>query len=270
MCALASGQLGPAAPSTSAVLALAALLAGCGSNAKLDSSKQGRFSFFVTSLSAMRDLSGNDQGFGGDLRFGESNGLAGADRICETIAENSLAGAAEKGWRAFLSAVAGGVDGGSVNAIDRIGAGPWYDRRGRVVALNREALLHERPEGADPSIANDLPNETGTPNHMDGAPGCTGGDCPDNHDVLTGTRADGTLYIPNLAATCDDWTSSAPTGRPWCGHSWPRVGSGLSWISALAEEGCAPGINLRETVDGNATVGASGGYGAIYCFALSP
>ena len=38
-----------------------------------------------------------------------------------------MPGAGQKPWRAFLSATAG-EDGKQVNAIDRIGDGPWYDR----------------------------------------------------------------------------------------------------------------------------------------------
>jgi len=68
------------------------------------------FSFFVTSLEAMRRLSGSDTGFGGDLRYDQADGLAGADRICTEIAEYSMAGAGQKGWRAFLS-VTSGPDG---------------------------------------------------------------------------------------------------------------------------------------------------------------
>ena len=40
----------------------------------------------------MRELSGSQDGFGGDLRFGEATGLAGADKICTTIAEQSMPG----------------------------------------------------------------------------------------------------------------------------------------------------------------------------------
>src|SRR6185369_7030314 len=47
------------------------------------------FSFFVTSLAAMVRLSGVPEGFGGDLRYGQSDGLAGADKICTEIAESS-------------------------------------------------------------------------------------------------------------------------------------------------------------------------------------
>ena len=68
--------------------------------------------------------------FVGNLRHGESGagaGLRGADKICAEIAEASMPGAGKKGWRAFLSAADGGA-GKPVNAIDRIGSGPWFDR----------------------------------------------------------------------------------------------------------------------------------------------
>jgi hypothetical protein len=230
-----------------------------------------KFSFFVTSLGAMRKLSKSQDGFGGDLRYGEATGLAGADKICTEIAEMAMPGAGAKTWRAFLSTVRGGANGGPVHAIERVGEGPWYDRLGRLVAANRADLAQTRPRGADPTIINDLPNETGIPNHQDGAPGCTGSMCPDNHDVLTGTNQQGMLQSTNMTATCNDWTSAERTGRPWCGHSWPRQASGVNWMSALAEGGCAPGVNLREQGGPNApTVGAGGGYGGIYCFALTP
>jgi hypothetical protein len=267
-----------------------------------------KFSFFVTSIGAMRALSGNQDGFGGDLRFGEATGLAGADKICGTIAGMSMPGAENKPWRAFLSTVAGGDGGGPLHAIDRIGDGPWYDRLGRIVAATKADLLFDRPRGAEPAIIDDLPNEAGIPNHKDGAPDCVGNDCPDNHDVLTGTAPDGRLYKTNPWSTCFDWTSassdqpmaeaggSSGTGGansgtgggggrtgggkgrgggngPWCGHPWPREGSGVNWMSALAEGGCAPGVNLAESGGPQAgvyTVGTGGGYGAIYCFALTP
>ena len=175
-----------------------------------------RFSFFVTSYAAMKKLSGEGAGFGGDLRYGEADGLAGADKICREIAEGSLAGSGKKTWRAFLS-VTKGSDGNPAHAIDRIGDGPWYDRLGRVVAETRADLMNTRPLGADPLIANDLPNEDGVPNH---APD---GDEVDNHDVLTGSDSEGLLYGDDWSATCHDWTSVVGTdGRPRVGHSWPR------------------------------------------------
>jgi hypothetical protein len=247
-----------------------------------------KFSFFVTSVTAMKDLARafgrGELGFGGDLRYGEATGLAGADKICRTVAGRSMPGAENKTWRAFLSTVHGGENDGPIHAIDRIGEGPWYDRLGRIVAMNKDALLNDRPQGADPLIINDLPNEDGIPNHTDGAPGCTGNSCPDNHDTLTGTGEDGRLHSTNEWSTCFYWTNGSgdePMGDgggrgangPWCGHSWPRQGSGVNWMSALAEGGCAPGINLVEMgppQPGVYTVGTGGGYGGIYCFALQP
>jgi hypothetical protein len=228
-----------------------------------------KFSFFVTSYAAIKALAGSDQGFGGDLRYGETGdgaGLRGADKICAAVAERSMKGNG-KTWRAYLST-------STVNAIDRIGTGPWYDRRGRTVAQNTAALIATRPTGADSAIKDDLPNEDGVANH---APD---GTQVDNHDTLTGTDHLGKLFGPN--AHCSDWTSSAKdtSKKPRVGHSWPRsfgsVGAnepGMAhWASALDESGCGAGVNLIETgAPGNdGVVGSGGGYGGIYCFALTP
>jgi hypothetical protein len=202
---------------------LASLASACASDShsnhdsKNDAgAKDEPFSFFVTSYAALARLSGSQSGFGGDLRYGEKDGLSGADKICREIAEGSLPGSGKKGWRAFLSATQG-PDGRPVHAIDRIGKGPWYDRRGRLVAATKDDLLHDRPAGADPIIADDLPNEDGVPNH---APD---GEQVDNHDILTGTNDQGQLYANDWSATCHDWTSSVGAdGRPRVGHSWPR------------------------------------------------
>lgn len=227
------------------------------------------FSFFVVSLGAVRALSGNQDGFGGDLRYGETGtgaGLRGGDKICAAAAERAWPGTGAKAWRAFLSTTAGGANGGPVHARDRVGSGPWRDALGRLVASNLTQLLMDRPGDADTAIKNDLPNEYGVPNHSDGAPGCTN-TCPDNHDILTGTGADGMLYMNSQATTCNDWTSSATNGSPRCGHSWPRTQSGTNWMSSLPELGCAPAINLSEGASGPTRgVGSGGGYGGIYCF----
>lgn len=222
-----------------------------------------KFSFFMTSQAGLQRLANNEDGFGGDLRFGKADGLSGADEICRQLAEASLPGNG-KTWRAFLS-VTKGPDGKAVNAVDRVGEGPWYDRRGRIVAMNKAALLQERPDGADAAIRDDLPNEDGVPNHNPG----TG--IIDNHNVLTGSTETGTLDEEGLAATCQDWTSSASSGgRPRCGVSWPRA-SITHWISVLNESGCAPGATPPGAQSGPfGTVGGLGGYGGFYCFALSP
>ncbi len=238
-----------------------------------------RFSFFVISYEAIQILSGTVNGFGGDLRYGETGagaGLRGADAICAAVAERSMAKNG-KSWRAFLSVTDDGT-GNQVDAIDRVGNGPFYDRMGRLVAQTKADLVASRPIGADAAIRNDLPNEHGVPNQ---APD---GEKVDNHDILTGSNAQGTLY--GDTSTCSDWTSSVadPAFKPRVGHSWPRAtardindpvfgdGSLAHWISALDESGCGAGVNLIDTGSPGqeGTVGSGGGYGGFYCFALTP
>jgi hypothetical protein len=240
--------------------------ATAGSGGSGDPSKLDKFSFFVTSMVAMRKLSNSQDGFGGDLRYGTADGLTGADKICTEVAESAMPGAGAKQWHAFLSTVKG-----PVNAKDRIGAGPWYDRAGRLVAMNLTELLQDRPN-ADAAIKQDLPNETGTPNHRPNP------NAPedDNHHTLTGSKPDGTLY--NQTATCMDWTSSSrdnvATGRPRIGFSWSVPGR-TNWISGQDEGGCGAGVAGEASENGpsdpkNPIVGSGGGYGGIYCFALVP
>ena len=246
--------------------------AGAGGEAEPDAGAASpaleHFSFFATSLAGLRRLAQNDKGFGGDLRYGEQDGLSGADKICSELAEASMPGAATKGWRAFLS-VAEGPEGGPVHAIDRVGDGPWYDRLGRVVALDKDALLNTRPMGADPAIVNDLPNEDGVPNHQ-----------PDpseqpvnNHHFLTGSDTAGKLYMNRVTSTCDNWTSTAQSaGRPRIGFSYP-AGNRQHWISGQDEGGCGAGYVLEDrggSDPSNPIVGSGGGYGGFYCFALAP
>jgi hypothetical protein len=208
-----------------------------------------KFSFFVTSLAAVRRESGSQNGFGGKL-----GGLAGADEICRKIAEQSLPGSGAKGWRAFLST-------STVNAIDRVGTGPWYDRVGRLVANNVAGLLNTRPQG-DAAIVNDLPNETGVPNRAG-----TGGGDDDNHDTITGSNNQGKW---DGGSTCEDWTSATGGDGPRVGHSWPAQ-SGMSWIQAHTAPGCEPSVNLMQTGAGSGNgIGNGGGYGGFYCFALQP
>jgi hypothetical protein len=193
-----------------------------------------------------------------------------------------------KTWRAFLSAHQGD-NGSPVNAIDRIGEGPWYDRLGRLVANTKGELQNTRPSTADAEIKNDLPNENGVPNHNPDGNGKV-----DNHQFLTGSNTMGELYNTNSGSTCDSWTSlvgSQNGPKPRMGHSWPRSSEpfngfnvppctggqgedcGDHWISAFNGPGCAKGILLEEhgpAQQGDYYVGAAGGYGGFYCFALTP
>jgi hypothetical protein len=160
---------------------------------------------------------------------------------------------------------------------------------GRLFSSGRDKLIGYRPVDSDAAIKNDFPNESGVPNHTDGAPGCSGNTCPDNHDTLTGSGIDGKLYVSPTGEdpTCNGWTTAvgAANARPRAGHSWPRYPSTTmpcptgrcngNWMSSLDESGCAPGIELVERggpMDEYAiyTVGSGGGYGGFYCFALVP
>jgi hypothetical protein len=205
-------------------------------------------------------------GFGGDLRYGQADGLTGADLICATIAATALPCASSKVWKAFLST-------STVDAIDRIGSGPWYDRNGLVVWSTLSQMTADRPPTTY-IYRDDLPNEDGTPNHDYDLDGNVNDD--DNHDVLTGSGTNGRKSSDDTLATrCNDWTSlSSGTGRnsgPWCGHSWPRQGSGTHWIHSIREGGCGACVNLLETGGPTTTcVGSGGGYGGIYCFATTP
>ena len=82
------------------------------------------------------------------------------------------------------------------------------------------------------------------------------GDDPNQHDMLTGTNADGTLAA---GQTCGDWTLNGE-GTAMLGHS-DRMGpdtlaTATSWNAAHGSRGCSQD-NLVST----------GGAGLFYCFA---
>jgi len=223
------------------------------------------FSFFVTSMNALWAIAGTpisdlNGGLGGD--FG---GISGADEICQSI--GAATGNGHKTWRAFLSATDDGA-GNQVDAIDRIGAGPWNDANGRVVATGIAGLLaDDRPDGDAQSVS-DLPDECGVPISTLG----------DAHDVITGSNTEGRLNETTLNSTCNDWTSSDGNiggGSLRCGHSFPRATGGgpggdrgQHWLSDHPVPGCGKGATLVQGPSTSNCIGCSGGYGAIYCFAL--
>jgi len=234
------------------------------------SSQPASFSFFVTSMDALWKLAGStagdlNGGFGGN--FG---GIAGADSICQTI--GAATGNGNKTWRAFLSATDDG-SGNAVNAIERIGSGPWYDANGRLVASGISGLLSgDRPDGVAQST-DDLPDECGVPLSFLG----------DAHDVVTASDSAGMLWSTDPESTCNDWTTSdgnvgssgGSAQSLMCGHSFPRAtggpggSSGQKWLSDHPLRGCGKGANLLQNGPGVGTcIGCSGGYGALYCFAL--
>lgn len=238
------------------------------------------FSFFVTSQAGLFGLPAGEfapapsatDGYGGN--FG---GLAGADEICTMLARASNP-TDRKTWRAFLST--SGFDGSTpVDAIDRVGGGPWYDYNGQLLAANLEGLLPQddgRPAG-DAQLVNMFTDENGE----DIRPSQE----IDNHDTLTGSGPNGRLFddeADGRVATCENWTSSTLRGEQGngfggggqvpVGHSWPRSNNnGRQWIQDHTVNGCEPGANVEGgggAEEGDFRVGAGGGFGGIYCFAL--
>ena len=202
-------------------LVLAGVFFIAGSAAAQDTS----LSFFITS-----------QGSGDGANLG---GLAGADMICKSLA--TAVGQGDKDWKAYLST----IGAGGVNARDRIGAGPWYNANGVMVASS-VADLH--------SDNNKLSKENSL---TEGGMVVNGrGDSPNQHDIITGTNLDGTAG----ESTCMNWTSNAQDGSANTGHH-DRTGGGAnptSWNFAHMTRGCS-----------QANLIATGGNGFFYCFAAN-
>lgn len=182
--------------------------------------------FFVTSDTSMT---------------GKLGGLTGADKRCQDLAQ--AAGIGDHTFHAYLSS-------STVNAKDRIGTGPWVNAKGLTVAAN-VAALHSTVKGDETlfidekgaAINGQWNNSAGDNNH---------------HDILTGTKADGTV---NAGKTCMDWTSDSSELAATVGHSDGIGPQGSveppydSWNSVHDNESCA-----------NTT--PKGGKGKIYCFAI--
>jgi hypothetical protein len=193
--------------------------------------------FFVTSVGP---------GKGGDL-----GGLEGADRHCQTLAQ--AAGAGDRTWHAYLSTQAPKLaDPNLVNARDRIGSGPWQNAKGEVIARSVDELH---------SAASNLTKQTALDEK--GQPVNSRTESPNKHDMLTGSRPDGTAFpgAPFADMTCGNWTKGSPDGAAMTGH-FDRAGPldapwAVSWNSAHPTLGCSM-EKIRPT----------GGDGLFYCFAV--
>lgn len=188
--------------------------------------------FFVTSdTSASADL----------------GGLDGADARCQRLADTARLGTHT--FHAYLSAEHDPADESkTVDARDRIGTGPWYNSKGRLLAENLSAL---HALSGDPELFLD---ENG--NKINGQ--WQGSPTPNEHDVLTGTAADGTLLA---GKTCADWRSDAAGMTAQVGHTdglGPNMNAAPpynSWNSVHENESCAD-------------TAPRGGAGRLYCFAI--
>ena len=214
--------------------AVALLMVGCATQPG-----SGPMSFFVTSAGS---------GKGADL-----GGLAGADAHCQRLA--TAAGAGSKSWRAYLSVpptMPAGANPGvpAVNARDRIGTGPWFNAKGELVARDL-AQLHS---------ANKLSKTSALDEKGQVVKGR--GDTPNEHDILTGSRDDGSAFAPQSDTTCGAWTQSGATGSAVVGHP-DRNGPlpeawATSWNFSHGSAGCSQEALVR-----------TGGAGRFYCFAAN-
>ncbi|MEI8716438.1 hypothetical protein [Mesorhizobium sp. ISC11] len=189
-------------------------------------SQDAKMSFFVTSVGS---------GKGADL-----GGLKGADAHCASLAE--AAGVTGKSWAAYLST-------SDTDARDRIGKGPWVNAKGVKIA-DDVASLH--------SDANGITKQTALSEKGEVVNGR--GDTPNRHDVLTGSKSDGTKIADQ---TCGDWTMSGAEGAAMMGHH-DRTGlddsaAAKSWNSSHASRGGCSQEALKGT----------GGDGLFYCFATN-
>jgi hypothetical protein len=215
---------------------LAFLPLGFGPASAQQSAGPGTMTFFVTSVGP---------GKGADL-----GGLEGADRHCQSLAQ--AAGAGNRTWRAYLSTQGSALnDPKFVHARDRIGPGPWQNAKGAVIARNVDELH---------SASNNLTKETALDEKGQPVNGRT--DKPNKHDMLTGSRPDGTAFpgAPFPDMTCGNWTKGGSEGSAMTGHH-DRAGPidatwAVSWNSSHPTQGCGP-VELPTT----------GGDGLFYCFA---
>lgn len=198
--------------------------------------QQGNMSFFVTSVGS---------GKGADL-----DGLQGADRHCQQLAQ--AAGAGSRTWHAYLSTQAAAGQP-SVNARDRIGRGPWQNSKGAVIAKDVDELHGD----------NNLTKQTALTEKGEVVNGR--GDTPNRHDALTGSQPDGKAFQPGEDRTCHNWTSSTQ-GAAMVGHI-DRQGlrddaQSKSWNSSHPSRGPDGGCSQTD-------LRSTGGDGLFYCFATN-
>jgi hypothetical protein len=181
---------------------------------------------------------------------GNLGGLAGADARCQSLA--AAVGQGSRTWRAYLSVERDPANGNQpTHAKDRIGTGPWQNANGVLVA-NNVTELHAR--AGDASVFVD---ERGQ--RINGQ--WTGSPSPVEHDILTGSNADGTLAVAlGVALTCADWTSASTALAAQVGHS-----DGLGPMQSTT--GTLSSWNAAHTSLNCADTAPRGGAGRFYCFA---
>jgi hypothetical protein len=195
---------------------------------------------------------------------GNLGGLTGADQMCQTQAQALGAPHAARTWRAYLSQEQRG-NTPRVNARDRIGPGPWFNVKGTLVASNVADLHGDQQRDRNNMQRANVLDVKGEPIQGGGQQGVQ-----NEHDILTGSDAQGRAYTDGLDHTCGNWTSDgvslaqanpnfpAERARAMLGHSDRTGGGNVSWNAVHMSQGCSkPALN------------ATGGTGRFYCFATN-
>jgi hypothetical protein len=203
---------------------------------------------------------------------GNLGGLEGADRICQQEAQQLGGRAAARTWHAYLSQEARGATR-RVDARNRIGAGPWYNVRGQLIANSVGELHGDQPETRD---RNNIQRATGLDIHGNPIPGAGGAPGTNQHDMMTGSDPDGRSFVDGTDHTCNNWTSDQMTlpqqqataaggvsvppdrARAMLGHVDRTGGNNTSWNAAHMSQGCSKQALIN-----------TGGAGRIYCFATN-
>ena len=191
---------------------------------------------------------------------GNLGGLAGADQICQNLA--AAAGAGNKTWHAYLSTQAQGGRP-AVNARGRIGAGPWYNAKGQMIAANVGDL-----HGDVQRDRNNVQKISALDEKGQVVKGF--GDMPNEHDAMTGSDSDGRAFTDGIDHTCNNWTAAdadMPGNNPnaarvqtraMLGHTDRSGGGNTSWNAAHMSQGCSK----QQLIN-------TGGSGRFYCFAIN-
>ena len=213
------------------LLPIILIAAGCSDDPATAPTPTPSLSFFVSSATSTT---------------GNLGGITGADATCQRLA--AAVGQGSKTWRAYLSVERDPTNNNlTTHARNRIGSGPWYNANLALVGNNVNEL-HARTGDAMLFVDERGQRING---QWTGSPG------PNEHDILTGSNADGTFAA---GLTCSDWTSASSDHVGQVGHSdgmgpnQSTAGALSSWNSAHANQNCS-------------NTAPRGGAGRIYCFA---
>ena len=196
---------------------------------------------------------------------GNLGGIAGGDQICQNAAAASGGLNFNHTWHAYLSQEQRGATP-RLDARGRIGSGPWYNAKGQLIASNVADLHGDQQRDRNNMQKANVLNVKG-----EVIPGVDSPQGTQNeHDIMTGSDAQGRAFTDGLDHTCGNWTSDglqlpqanasfpAERARAMLGHSDRTGGGNVSWNAAHMSQGCSkPALN------------ATGSVGRIYCFAIN-